>query len=262
MILVHVGGFPLSVDLLKEVRELHPSVHIIEDCAQAHGAHYDDGSPVGMHADVAAWSFCQDKLISTGGEGGAVTTNSNEIADRVWRLKDHGRDRELMSRYRGSNDYSYIYSSFGSNGRMTAAQAAIGWLQIKKSDDWWLQRKANLSVVKKIFEDIPQVRLLVPKRGRHAMYRMYFSFDDSVPHETIELIRKELEHSGCPLLRGSCPLIPNEPVFRNLDREKIKFPQAEKMGSNTFCFPLYHTIPQDTLVKYFARVKTAIEKYS
>ena len=120
-------------------------IFVIEDCAQAHGAKYK-GKSVGSIGDIGAWSFCQDKIMTTGGEGGMVTTNNKKMWEFMRSYKDHGKDFNLINSPNKTDGFRWIHSSFGTNFRMTEMQAAIGRIQLKKIDYWSNKRNRNSSV--------------------------------------------------------------------------------------------------------------------
>ena len=94
IVCVHLAGLPCDMDSITELAEQH-NLFVIEDCAQAHGAKYK-GRSVGSIGHIGAWSFCQDKIMTTGGEGGMVTTNDRELWSRMWSFKDHGKSWEAV----------------------------------------------------------------------------------------------------------------------------------------------------------------------
>ena len=134
IICVHLAGWPCDMDPIVELAKMN-DLFIIEDCAQAHGAIYK-GSPVGSLGDIGCWSFCNDKIISTGGEGGMVTTNSKELWSKMWSYKDHGKDFDTVYNTNHKPGFRWLSKSFGTNWRMNELQAAIGRMQLKKIDDW------------------------------------------------------------------------------------------------------------------------------
>ena len=95
---MHLAGWPCDMDPILELAAEH-GLKVVEDCAQAHGARYK-GRPVGSIGDIAAFSFCQDKIMTTGGEGGMVTTNDDALWERAWSFKDHGKSYDAV--YGGS----------------------------------------------------------------------------------------------------------------------------------------------------------------
>ena len=124
VICVHLAGWPCDMDPIMALAKAC-GFKVIEDCAQAHGARYKNRS-VGSLGHIGAWSFCQDKIMTTGGEGGMVTTNDRALWSRVWSLKDHGKNLEAVHERAHSPGFRWVHDSFGSNWRMLEVQAAIG----------------------------------------------------------------------------------------------------------------------------------------
>lgn len=141
---VHLAGWPCDMDTILELAAKY-KLKVIEDCAQAHGATYK-GRPVGSLGDVAAFSFCQDKIISTGGEGGMLVTNNQDIWNKAWSFKDHGKSYDAIYNQTHPPGFRWLHRSFGSNLRMTEMQAAIGRMQLRKLPQWHKQRNLNAEV--------------------------------------------------------------------------------------------------------------------
>jgi len=130
IICVHLGGIPCEMDPIMDLAQQH-KIYVIEDCAQAHGARYK-GKSVGSIGDIGAWSFCQDKIMTTGGEGGMVTTNSEAFWKSMWSFKDHGKDFDGINLPNKDYKFKWIHDSFGTNFRMTEMQGALGRYQLKE----------------------------------------------------------------------------------------------------------------------------------
>src|SRR5471030_1077730 len=126
IVCVHLAGLPCDMDpIMALARER--GIYIIEDCAQAHGARYKNRS-VGTIGHIGAWSFCQDKIMTTGGEGGMVTTNNPEM----WSYKDHGKSWKAVSEEKNESSFRWLHKSFGTNWRMTELQAVLGRIQLTR----------------------------------------------------------------------------------------------------------------------------------
>src|SRR5205814_3634741 len=123
-IVVHLAGWPCEMDSILQLAREH-ALYVVEDCAQANGARYK-GQPVGSLGDVGAFSFCQDKIMTTGGEGGMLTTNSSELWKRAWSFKDHGKNYDVICRNQQSHTFQWVHESYGTNWRMTEMQSALG----------------------------------------------------------------------------------------------------------------------------------------
>jgi dTDP-4-amino-4,6-dideoxygalactose transaminase len=138
VVCVHLAGWPCEMDGILALAEQH-KFSVIEDCAQAHGALYK-GHPVGSFGAIGAWSFCQDKIMTTGGEGGMVTTNDPELWSRMWSYKDHGKSYDAVYEREHPPGFRWLHESFGTNWRMIEIQAAIGRIQLKRMPDWHSRR--------------------------------------------------------------------------------------------------------------------------
>ena len=134
IIVVHLAGWPAAMqEIMVLARAM--GLFVIEDCAQAHGAMHDD-FPVGACSDAAAFSFCTDKIISTGGEGGMLVLHDHLLWERAWAYKDHGKSPHAGAVIGPPGTFRWLHGSLGSNYRMTEMQAAIGLCQLTKLDGW------------------------------------------------------------------------------------------------------------------------------
>ena len=162
IICVHLAGWPCDMDPIIDLAR-STGLFVIEDCAQAHGALYK-GKSVGTIGDVGCWSFCQDKIMTTGGEGGMVTTNSKEIWSKIWSFKDHGKDWDAIFKKTHPPGFRWVHESFGTNWRMTEIQAAIGRLQLKKLPAW---QKTRFRYSQQIWKAASETELLVSPNLKH-----------------------------------------------------------------------------------------------
>jgi dTDP-4-amino-4,6-dideoxygalactose transaminase len=145
VICVHLAGWPCDMDPIMQLAQAH-GLKVIEDCAQAHGARYK-GRPLGSIGHVGAWSFCQDKIMSTGGEGGMVTTNDESLWRAMWSFKDHGKSYEAVYERQHPPGFRWLHESFGTNWRMLEMQAVIGRIQLQRMTDWTAARTRNAEAV-------------------------------------------------------------------------------------------------------------------
>ena len=272
VICVHLAGWPCDMDPIMTLSRLH-GFRVVEDCAQAHGAIYK-GRRAGSIGDVAAWSFCQDKIISTGGEGGMVTTNDEKIWRKVWSLKDHGKDFDISTQPSESIGFRWVHSSFGTNARMTEVQAVIGRLQLKKIERWWRQRMSNASQLRTALAPflgdngmifLPEFRcsnscdgqcLTYPNDDaqsqvcRHAFYRFYvYIRPENVKKDwSRDRILYELNRRKVPCLAGSCPEIYLEEAFASTDyRPEKRLKNAKTLGETSLAFLVHPTLTSDEL---------------
>ena len=166
IICVHMAGWPCEMYEILNLAKAH-NLFVIEDCAQSHGAKIDD-NPVGTLGDVGAWSFCQDKIMTTGGEGGMITTNNEEIWDKVWSYKDHGKTIDSVYKREYSDGFRWQHDRFGTNLRMTEMQAAIGNVQLTYMDSWHKKRKRNALIFHENFFELDAINSYLPKEKYRA----------------------------------------------------------------------------------------------
>ena len=182
IVVVHLAGMPADMDPIMELAKSH-GIRVIEDCAQAHGASYK-GRSVGSIGDIGAWSFCQDKIMTTGGEGGMVTTNDPELWSRMWSYKDHGKSWEAVYERKHPPGYRWLHDSFGTNWRMTEIQGVLGRIQLGLMPQWQAARLANAERIWDTCRKIDWLRVPeVPKNRVHAAYKAYvFVRPEKLPH--------------------------------------------------------------------------------
>jgi len=214
IVCVHLAGWPCDMDPIMELAEKHGLV-VIEDCAQAHGARYK-GRPVGGIGHIAAFSFCQDKIISTGGEGGMLVTDNEEIFKKCWAFKDHGKSYDAVYNREHAPGFRWLHESFGTNWRMTEMQAAIGRLQLQKLDGWVESRRANAQRFNAAFADLKALRLTIPPAEIYHSYYKYYMFvrpEMLKPDWSRDRIMEEVNAAGIPCYSGSCSEIYLEKAF-------------------------------------------------
>src|SRR5690606_37986606 len=172
IVCVHLAGWPCDMDGIMALAEQH-NLYVIEDCAQAHGARYK-GRSVGSIGHIGAWSFCQDKIMTTGGEGGMITTNDEQLWRTMWAYKDHGKCYAAVYEREHEPGYRWLHESFGTNWRMTEMQAVIGRIQLQRMPQWQAQRLANSEAIWNAARACPALRVpAVPEGSVHAAYKCY-----------------------------------------------------------------------------------------
>lgn len=214
VILVHLAGWPCELEkICNYCRE--KNIYVIEDCAQAHGARYKNQS-VGTWGDINAWSFCQDKIITTGGEGGMVTTNSPSLYKIAWSLKDHGKGYDAVYNKTHPPGFRWVHESIGTNWRMMPIQAVIGNHALDELQGWVEHRRKIASIYNNCLKDIRGVRITIPPDHiYHSYYKYYFFLDSSKfkisRDEIIDLINKD--RIFCQV--GSCSEIYKETALKS-----------------------------------------------
>ena len=205
IVIVHLAGWPAEMDKIVDLAKKN-SLKIIEDCSQAHGAKLT-GKNVGTFGDIATWSFCQDKIITTGGEGGMLTTNSHQYFNKVWSFRDHGKSRELILKNEKSSSFSWVHDNFGSNFRMTEMQSILGRIQLKRLENWILIRNRNAKILRDYLLTFKQIRVPIPEDEIcHAYYKFYCYVDENkfLSGWSRERFINELNQKGYPAFTGSC----------------------------------------------------------
>lgn len=173
-IVVHLAGWPCEMDPILDLTRPH-GVAVIEDCAQAHGATYK-GRHVGSMGRINAFSFCNDKIISTGGEGGLVTTNEESLWRRAWSYKDHGKDYDTVHQKPTAPGYRFLHHDFGSNWRMLEMQAALGRRQLHALADSIATRRAHAQILSNTLRHVPALRVTHPPEHIFHSYYKYYVF--------------------------------------------------------------------------------------
>jgi dTDP-4-amino-4,6-dideoxygalactose transaminase len=240
---VHLAGQPCDMPGITALAAAH-GIAVIEDCAQSHGAAIG-GRKVGAWGDLAAFSFCQDKIMSTGGEGGMVVTNNDEYWRYCWSFKDHGKSAGAMKE-RGGTVFRWVHDSIGTNGRMTEFQAAIGRKQLKKLDDWVDRRNHNAAVLVDRLSGAAGLRLVRPPQNlRHAYYKfnVFIKPETLAPGWTRDRMVAELASYGVPCGSGICPEVYMEQAFADLvSKPAERLPVARALGETSLMFPVHPTL--------------------
>lgn len=251
IVVVHLAGWPCDMDPIMALAEQH-NVYVIEDCAQAHGATYK-GRPVGSIGHVGAWSFCQDKIMTTGGEGGMVTTNDTELWKTMWSLKDHGKSWDAVYEREHEPGFRWLHESFGTNWRMTEMQAAIGRIQLKRMPQWHAARLANAEQIWAAAQSCAGLRVpVVPAEMTHAAYKCYVFVEPSQLKEgwDRDRIMNAIVERGVPCFSGSCSEVYLEKAFDDTGwRPEQPFAVARELGETSLMFMVHPTLTDAEIEK-------------
>ncbi len=257
IVAVHLAGWPCDMDpIVALARER--GIRVIEDCAQAHGAKYK-GRPVGSLGDMAAFSFCQDKIMSTGGEGGMLVTGDRELWTHAWAYKDHGKSHEAVYHREYTLGYRWLHDTFGTNWRLTEMQAAIGRIQLRKLDQWVVRRRRNALILSDCFNAIPALRVTHPPESVDHSYYKYYTF---VRPErlrngwTRDRILSAISAEGIPCFTGSCPEIYLEKAFEQKGwKPERRLANAKVLGETALMFLVHPTLGDKEMGDTCAAVK-------
>lgn len=239
IICVHLAGWPCDMDEIMAIADNH-NLLVIEDCAQAHGAHYK-GRSVGSIGHIGCWSFCQDKIMTTGGEGGMVTTNDKGLWSKMWSYKDHGKSFESVYEKQHPPGFRWLHDWFGSNYRMTEMQAAIGRIQLRRMEDWHRERKRNAHSILdacRAYESSLRIPNL-PDYIEHAWYKCYVFVRPEGLRDgwSRDLIVNEINSQGVPCFQGSCSEVYLEKAFEGTGlRPEKRLPIARELGETSMMF--------------------------
>ncbi|MDQ1305805.1 MAG: hypothetical protein QG671_1637 [Actinomycetota bacterium] len=260
VVVVHLGGWPADMVAIKELCERH-GLALVEDCAQAHGAMIG-GQHVGVFGDIAVWSFCQDKVITTGGEGGMVATNNSTLFHRVWSLKDHGKSWDAVYRREHPSGYRWLHESFGSNFRGTEVQAAIGRIQYRRLPQWRRERTQNALILASSLEGTPGVTVPLPPHDlTHAYYRLYayIELEALAPGWTRNRVADEVTRlQPIPVLTGSGSEIYREAAFQSTDSVPARrLPNAHRLGDSAMALLVHPGLTPENM-QGIARNLTAV----
>jgi dTDP-4-amino-4,6-dideoxygalactose transaminase len=251
VVCVHLAGWPCEMDGILALAEQH-KFSVIEDCAQAHGALYK-GHPVGSFGAIGAWSFCQDKIMTTGGEGGMVTTNDPELWSRMWSYKDHGKSYDAVYEREHPPGFRWLHESFGTNWRMIEIQAAIGRIQLKRMPDWHSRRLEIANAIWGTARQLPGLRVPdVPEHIEHAAYKCYVFVQPEAlaPGWSRDRIQSEINAIGVPCFAGSCSEVYLEKAFeKTAYRPPVRLANARELGETSLMFLCHPTLADDQVAK-------------
>ena len=244
LICVHLAGWPCDMDPIMALANEH-GLKVIEDCAQAHGAYYK-GRPVGSIGHIGAWSFCQDKIMTTGGEGGMVTTNDRQLWADMWAYKDHGKSWEAVYEREHAPGFRWLHESFGTNWRMLEVQAVIGRIQLRRMQDWHRARLDNAKAILTAARQLPALRVPdLPDDEVHAAYKCYVFVRPQClkPDWSRDRILNEIIARGVPAFSGSCSEVYLEKAFDNTDwRPSQRLANARELGETSMMFMVHPTL--------------------
>jgi dTDP-4-amino-4,6-dideoxygalactose transaminase len=263
VICVHLAGWPCDMDPIMQLAQAH-GLKVIEDCAQAHGARYK-GRPLGSIGHVGAWSFCQDKIMTTGGEGGMVTTNDESLWRAMWSYKDHGKSYEAVYERQHPPGFRWLHESFGTNWRMLEMQAVIGRIQLQRMTDWTAARTRNAEAIWAACRKFAALRVPEFRCGdcrsactqggkgcAHAHYKCYVYVKPEAlkPGWSRDRIIEAINAEGVPCYQGSCSEVYLEKAFDGTGwRPEPRLPVAKALGETSLMFLVHPTLTEDEIQK-------------
>ncbi|OCY54394.1 DegT/DnrJ/EryC1/StrS family aminotransferase [Acinetobacter pittii] len=251
IICVHLAGWMCDMDPIMQLAA-ERGIYVIEDCAQAHGAKYK-GKAAGSIGHIAAWSFCQDKIMTTGGEGGMVTTNDETLWKKMWSYKDHGKSYDSIYNKQHPPGFRWLHDSFGTNWRMMEMQAVIGRIQLTRMAEWTKKRTENAEKILKAFDGSPFFSVHTPCVDYvHAYYKCYVQVNlEALPDGwSRDRIMQEINSQEVPCFSGSCSEVYLEHAFDGTAwRPEKRLENAQKLGETSLMFLVHPTLSQESIEK-------------
>ena len=264
IICVHLAGWMCDMDPIMQLAE-EKGIWVIEDCAQAHGAFYK-GQSAGSIGHIGAWSFCQDKIMTTGGEGGMVTTNDENLWKKMWSYKDHGKNFDSIYNKQHPPGFRWLHDSFGTNWRMMEMQAVIGRLQLQKMPEWTQVRNAHMRRVLASFENNPYFTVAMPPANYvHAAYKAYVQVNTAQLPEgwSRDRIMAEINALGVPCFSGSCSEVYLEKAFDGTPwRPEQRLVNAKSLGESSLMFLVHPTLSKSNMQKTVESIQQVISQIS
>lgn len=276
VICVHLAGWPCDMDPIMALADEH-DLKVVEDCAQAHGARYK-GRSVGSIGHVGAWSFCQDKIMTTGGEGGMVTTNDKALWSAMWSFKDHGKNYEAVYERQHPPGFRWLHESFGTNWRMLEMQAVIGRIQLRRMSEWTTRRNMNAMALAEVCLQFAAIRLPVFRCQQacqmgcatgssclHAQYKFYFYVrpEKLATGWSRDRIIDEVNRLCVPCYQGSCSEVYLEKAFDGTGwRPAQPLPVARELGETSLMFLVHPTLTDAEIAKACAVLTSVLQQAS
>ena len=262
IIVVHLAGMPAEMDDIMALAQEH-GLYVIEDCAQAHGARYKNKA-VGSIGHVGAWSFCQDKIMTTGGEGGMVTTNDATLWEKMWSYKDHGKSYDAVYNRQHPAGFRWLHEQFGTNWRMMEMQAVLGRIQLQYMPQWTQKRQEHANALSTLLSQFKCIRLVdVPDYIDHAQYKYYVFVKSEFLNSgwNRDRIAAEISATGYPCMQGSCSEVYLEKAFDNTPwRPEQRLPNAVELGETSLMFLTHPTITTDEMAAYLSAIESVLTK--
>ncbi len=259
---VHLAGWPCDMDSIMAFANEH-GIKVIEDCAQAHGATYC-GRPVGSFGHAAAFSFCQDKIITTGGEGGMLVLNDEAAWEKAWAFKDHGKSFDAVYNRKHPVGFRWLHDSFGTNWRITEMQAALGRIQLGKLSAWVAQRRENAAILSSGFSEIPGLRVTLPATEiGHAYYKYYVFLEPERLRKdwSRDRIMQAINDAGVPCFSGSCSEIYLEQAFEGTPSRPVeRLPVAKELGETSLMFLVHPTLAAEHMLRAVSAVQEVMQR--
>lgn len=248
IIAVHLAGWPCDMGPIMALAKKH-NLLVIEDCAQCHGARYKN-RPVGSLGHIAAFSFCQDKIMTTGGEGGMITTNDTALWEKAWSFKDHGKSFDAVFKEKHPPGFRWLHRAFGTNWRLTEMQSAIGRVLLRRLNKDVSIRRKHAAELTDCFSNISALRVTTPPTDIFHSYYKYYVFvrpEMLKANWSRDRIMEAVSKEGVPCFSGSCSEMYLEAAFNESMRPPNRLPVANELGETSLMFLVHPTLGEDEI---------------
>lgn len=237
---VHLFGLPVNMTRLMAIAQTH-NLLIVEDCAQSTGAEWE-GQKVGSIGHIGCFSFYPTKNLGACGDGGAITTNDPALAERLRRLRDHGRQG------------AYSYEELGVNSRLDAVQAAILQIKLRHLDQWNQQRRDVADRYQHLLSPIPNITRPQEMAGGKSVWNQYTIrvTGERDAGTARDRVRSQLQERGVASMVYYPLPLHLQPAYRDLGYQIGQLPLAEQASQQVLSLPMFPeiTLEQQEQVAY------------
>ena len=215
---------------------------------------------------MGAWSFCQDKIMTTGGEGGMLTLSDEAQWRAAWAFKDHGKSWTAVYEHQHGPGFRWLHESFGTNWRITEMQSVIGRLQLKRMPQWQAARTRHAERILSACAEFPALRTpRPPAHIVHAWYKCYVFLrpEKLKPGWNRDLVLERINATGVPCYSGSCSEVYLEKAFEKTGfRPEERLPNARTLGETSLMFLVRPTLTEQEIGRTCAAIRQVLGECS
>lgn len=233
---VHLYGQPADIEPILEIAQRH-GIHVIEDACQAHGALYK-GRKAGSLGAVGCFSFYPGKNLGAYGEGGAIVTQNENIANKIRMIRDHGQEKK------------YFHQMEGYNGRLDAIQAGVLRIKLKRLDNWNQSRRENAAHYNEVLSEITGVTIPVEADFARSVYHLYVILVDKREKLQDFLNSKDIATG----LHYPLPLHLQQ-AYAHLGYKEGDFPVTEEVAGRLLSLPMFPELTRDQIEVVASSIK-------
>ena len=256
IICAHIGGYPNKIDEIKSFAK-EKNIFLIEDCSQSHGGNYKN-KPLGSFSDISVWSFCQDKIISTGGEGGMITTNNKKIYEYCNQFKDHGKNFNKMNNKKYKYSFKYLHDFNGTNLRLTEIQCAMGLIQLSNLKKNLITRRKFVKELLLVLQNYKYIKIMpYSKINDCSWYRLYFTINFKKIKKTREEVLALLNSNRITSNSGTCCELYKEKIFKNFKTTEKKY--CNYLAKNSIALVIHPFLNKKEIIFFKKKIIKVLE---